>query len=865
MNQQSPPKNSFARKVARWIRRQRAASQKRRAEYLHLGGDKRLRRLMINLHPESLFSFFTSWDGMWFVFRIVVTAILFLSLLVTFAYFYYRGEAPATVLDLQSCAEGRISKFYDRTGQTLLWELKEGTDCQPVQLDDISTYLIDGVISMEDKDFFNHPGYKVTSIARSVVNNLLGKPRQGGSTITQQYIKNAVLKDTDRSYERKIKEMVLVPEIESKYSKRAILTAYLNTVNFGNAYGGIEAAAQGYFDKPAAKLTLDESALIVASMTAPNVYWNEPEVHLSRRDLVLSVMLADGKISQAEHDRALEVDTLAKVRRSDSAQVVSDTPAPHFILYARQQADQLICQSDSECLNLQSGGYKIITTLDLTTQQQMEEAIETSMTALKPAGYDNAALAVIDSGRKEVVALTGSRGFDHPNLGQFDNMAALRPPEDTWHPLLYAALLENSSDWGAGSIFYDYEALGWQQDEPFLGPVSFRRALAESITVPTAKAAYLSGEEKITQLADELGLMAPSACEIGCAIQQATGRDFTIRLAELANLYATLADDGLYQDLGYVRQITNSRGVTIYERDIDSYTLLDQQTTFIINDILSDAAFKPADLRRFDKLAFKGSTGGNPREKPFFAYTPAVVLAGWIGQQGPNSAEPPDSSEAATHQALLTANFFELYSGSTGQSWPRPNGLKILSTNAISGRAGSGPTDYYRSTYKPDTKPAVVRIDRVTGRLAGECTPEEALSERTTLALKPELPPGDPAYDAWLRPIWTHLGPQLDGSIPSQIDNLHDCDDQPPQLDVDKSGNCQQSCRLTIKATAGTHDLQSIIIKANREGVQDVTKPVNGRSATVNYTYDGQQTDARSLRVEVVDKALYRNSSLLSL
>ena len=856
-----PPPGSFARKLARWVRRQRAASQKRRSEYLHLGGDKRLRRLLINLHPESLFSFFTSWDGMWFVFRIAVAAVLVFSVLVTFAYFYYRGEAPATVLELQSCAEGRVNEFYDRTGRTLLWRLKEGTDCRPVQLDEISTDLIDAVISMEDKDFFSHPGYKVTSIARSAVNNLLGRPRQGGSTITQQYVKNAILKDTDRSYERKIKEIVLVPEIEASYTKREILAAYLNTVNFGNSYGGVEAAAQGYFGKPAAALGLDESAALVAAVVAPNVIWNDPEAHLARRDLVLSVMLADGKISRAEYDRALAADTFAGVRPGGDSWLADDTAAPHFVLQARLRADRLICQSGSECLNLRAGGYKIITTLDLKAQRQVEEAIEVSLAAIGPAGYDNAALAVIDSASKEVLALAGSRGFDHPELGQFDNISAARPPEDTWHPLVYAALLENGGGWGGGSVFYDYETLGWQLAESFLGPVSLRRALAESVATPAAKAAYLAGESNITRLAAKLGLPEAEAC----AVRHAAARDFNVRLSELAGLYATLADGGLYQDLGYVSRIDNGRGTTIYERESDAYEVLDPQTAYIINHVLADAAYKPAGLRGRTDLAFKGSASGNPREKPFFAYTPAVVLAGWIGQQSGGGAGAPDESEAAAHQAVLAGNFFDLRGESPGGFWPRPAGLQNLRLDAVTGRPGAGPADYYPAGYKPGTEPAVVRIDRATGLLAGDCTPAQALGELTTSALKPELGAEDPAYDAWLRPVWANLGARLDGSIPAAIDDLHDCDDLRPRLEISKNGNCRQGCRLTIRAAAGTHDLHSIVIKANRPDVEDVAKRISGRSATVSYTYSDRQAGARSLRIEVVDEALYRGSATVDL
>ena len=329
----------------------------------------------------------------------------------------------------------------------------------------------------------------------------------------------------------------------------------------------------------------------------------------------------------------------------------------------------------------------------------------------------------------------------------------------------------------------------------------------------------------------------------------------------MANFYATLADNGLYQELGYIRQITNAAGTTIYERDIDSYEVLDPQTAYIVNDILADPDFKPAGLRGRSNLAFKSSNPENDKEGFFFAYTPAGVLAGWVGKQ---AAEAGGGSDTVAAQTLLVNDFLQGYDGD-GRQWPRPGGLRTLNVDPLSGKPGSGPADLFPSGYATDSEPLAIRVDRVSGQLAGACTPESALMELTSRALRAELPADDPAYHDWLRPVWVNLGSRLDGSVPSQIDSLHACDDRPPSLSVDKSGNCQRNCRLTVKATAGTHGLQAIIIKANREGVQDVRRPISGREAEVSYTYSNQESDARNLRIEVVDEALYSDSLTIDL
>ena len=761
MDQEPPKQRSLARKIASRLRRYRAASQKRRSEYLYLSGDKRWRRLLVNLHPESLFSFFTSWDGLWFVFRIGVAAVLALAVLVTFAYFHYRHEAPATILELQSCVEGRITEFYDRTGRELLWSLREGTDCQPVHLSEVSPYFIDALISMEDKDFFRHPGYKVTSIARSVVNNLLGRPLQGGSTITQQYIKNAILKDSDRSYERKLKEIVLVPELEDAYSKEEILTAYLNTIPFGSTYGGVEAASRGYLGKPAASLTLDEAALMVASISAPNIFWNDPQRHLERRDLVLQVMLADGKISQSEHEAAKAVDSLSKVR-PEATETDRSAPPPGFIMAAREQAEELICSLQSQCLNLEDGGYRIITSLSLSVQEEAETAVAAALEAEGEDGYGNAGLLIVDSGSKEVLALTDRAGEEKNQL------VKPRQPGNLWQPLVYTGLLETGS-WGAGRIMYDYPTFDFETLDDFQGPVSLRHALGESLLTPAVKAAYLAGYADLRALAGRLGL-SMTACEENCAFQQGGGVGFTVGLHDLTSLYATFADDGRYQDIGYVRRIANRDGKTIYKRQTEASPSLDAATAFMVNDILSDSSFKPPALRKYADLAFRGVYTDNFTDNPFVAYTPETVIAGWVG--GPTAeADVAGKTAAAETQSGLIEAFLKLYGRESG-SWQRPDGLKLLRTNQTSGRIGSGTADFYPAGFYPADLPAATfKVNTSTGLLVGGCPAGENQRSLTTRALVPELADDDPAYGAWMRPILIKLGSRLDSNIPSQADD----------------------------------------------------------------------------------------------
>ena len=873
MNQQKPQNpRTILHKLRLWLRKRRAVSQKRRSEYLHLSGDNRWQRLLINLHPESLFSFFTSRAGIWFVFKICTTIFLLFLLIITFAYFYYRREVPATVLELQSCVEGQTTEFYDRSGETLIWTIRKGTECERIQLADISPYLINAIISTEDKDFFQHPGYKITSIARSVINNLLNQPTQGGSTITQQYIKNTILKDSSRSYERKIKEIILVPEIESIYSKEEILTAYLNTISFGSIYSGVEASAQGYFGKPASVLTLDEAALLVASVPAPNFMWNNPQEHLARRDFVLNAMLQNNKISQSQFDEAIKIDTLAKVKRSDRL-ISDDVIAPYFALEAQRELHDWLCANadhPADCDNPQTDGYKIITTLDLETQRIIEATMTEAIDQLEKNNYNNAALLILDNHTREVIGLNGGRDFHYPDFGQVNHTAKPRAPENIWHPLIYAVLLENNSQWGAGRTLYDYQTFKLEQEE-FLGPVSLRRALAESILTPTIKAAYIAENEQITQFANDLGLEI-TECQKDCHIQQTLTTDFKLRLDDLANTYATFSNDGQHQKMSYIRQVFDSYDKTIYQKESQTHEIFNPQTAYMINHILTDADFKHPTLRQHSGLAVKANVSDDFQDNPFVAYTSSITMAGWVGEQLPEPDAPLKNQATATDaQAILINNFLKNYKiqNGTDAKWKKPSGLQTLQTNLASGRITTqgGKADYYSDTFRSGlvSGQTIVQIDRATGKLASQCTPDSSLDTLETYSLVAELASDDPVYRAWMQPIWQNLATRLDSSIPDTVDDLHKCNDKTPSIDVQKNGDCQTGCQLTIKATAGTHDLKTINIKSSDENFQDVSKSISGRVTEINYDHKNLNSSVRALRFEVVDQAFYSDYVIIDL
>ena len=834
----------------------------RAAKRLYLptkSGKQRWRKLLLNLHPDGLYSFFTSKRGLWFLVKVGLVGFVLFSSLAIGAYFYYRQQVPATVLDLQSCLDAQTIKFYDRTGKQLLWTTRSGDQCKQIALKDISQDFLDAVISVEDVNFYEHPGYRVTSILRAALGNLLGQPTAGGSTITQQYIKNAVLKDSRRNFERKIREIILVPELENTFSKDEILTAYLNTVSFGSVYYGVEAAAQGYFGKKARNLTLDEAALLVAAMPAPNYFWEHPTTHLKHRDLVLDRMLLHQKITQAEYKQAKAEATLSKVKRERLSQQ-NDGQAPYYVLAAQRQLPALFCPTEAisatTCHNFPTSDLQIITNLDLKMQTLVEQTVAATLDNLNEADYDNAALVVIDNRNGQVLALNGGYDFQDPDYGQIDHLSQPHNPHQVWHPLLYATLLHEQSQWGAGRTLYDYPTFQQLPNPTPRGAVSLRQALQQSLLTPTAKVAYLATPTGINKLANKFELQEFLSCRTNCHIAHATTDAVTARLDLLANSYATFGRNGLHHNISYVRRVTNNHRDTLYRWERQPHRVLNEASAYMMNQILTDQRHRNYNWSLPANLGVKAGTSANLADNPIVAYNANIALGGWVGK----NLKKQDSSRtvASTHRAQndLISGFWQRYQPSRTYPFPTSTTVQQLRTDQRSGRivATGGVLDYYAQAFAPNRLvKAVATIDSLSGKLATDCTPKRARQTQPVGNLIAELPLADRQYRTWMRPVWQALNIRL----PSGRDDFHDCQDKPPQISFEQRGDCTQSCRLITRLKAGKHDLKHVALLANQKVVPGGLHQISGRSASVTYTYQHQQDEPVTLRLEVVDEGLY--------
>ena len=872
---------------------------RRQAAYLSSLPETRFRRLLHKLHPLKILRFIFSVRGLLLGLKIAVVAAVVAAAAGAGLYLYYRRDVPASIASLQSCVEGQTTKYYDRTGETLLWASKSDFDCQPVQLEEVSHHLVNALITAEDRDFYDHGGFEVEAILRAGWNNLRNEKTQGGSTITQQYIKNAILQDRSRTFDRKIREIILAVELERTFEKDEILTAYLNTVSFGSIYSGIEAASRGYFGKPAAELSLDESTLLVATLPAPSLYWNDPAAHASRQRWVLGQMKAAGQISETEYAAAAGTDTLSKVKTS--FEQYEGIKAPHFILEAERRLTAELCaverdeDPEANCDGIRLRGYKVVTTLDLRTQDLAERAVDEVVPTVAHLDFDNAAAVAVDVESGKVLALVGSRDFAYEGFGQNNTVAQLRDPGSAFKVFDYGALIESGSDWGPGSVFYDYETVfddrDWVAvnfDGRHAGPITMRRALGRSLNVPAVKAMYVAGMENVHRFAYRTGIETPFPCDGGCGVASAIGAGTEVRLDELSNAYATFSRGGVYLPLTYVDRVYDAEGRLLRRWRQRPERVFRNETAYLINHILADEAARYTTAFNLDPaegitMAVKTGTDDQYVNNWIVGYTKSVVFGTWMGYHDEAKKHEDNRLETVAPKALMLKPFMEDYHrglpADKKNHWVRPAGIQAVEIDLVTGYQTTAETrddarrpsrvDLFPSWYVPQIAPEAEReiaVDVVTGRLAGDCTPDRAVRRGLGTRIRSEIAPDDPFYDNWQTPVFNGLleNLQIIGYTGAE-DNLHDCADRRPQIRlVSRPDRCADVCSVEIEVSAGTFDLRRIdAVHDNRSLASwEIDGETEGRLRRLTYDYRpleaGSPAEVRGLLTfEVVDEALY--------
>lgn len=823
------------------------------------------KKFIYYLNPKNFWSFWFSRRGAIFGLKIFGVALVIMLLITGGLFAYFRKDLDAIRPgEIAKRVQTTVNTYYDRNGQ-LLWEDKgDGNYKLVVDSKDISQYLKDATVAIEDQNFYSHNGVSISGLARAVVNNATGGEIQGGSTLTQQLVKQVFFADEAQNrglsgIPRKIKELILSIEVERMYNKDQILTLYLNESPYGGRRNGAESGAQTYFGKSAKDLTIAEAALLASIPQNPSVY--DPYNTfghtglISRQQQVIENMRSMGKITKEEAEAAKAVPIMDTIKPVSTQ--YDGIKAPHFVQMVREQLQEQLGVGV-----VGKGGLKITTSLDLRVQTKLEEAMNDMFASRVPinAGFTNGASTVEDVKTGQIVAMVGSRDFRYEGFGQDNAATAYIQPGSTIKPLVYSELFQQkpsgSMNYGSGSILKDenidsiYGAKLFNADRSFKGDIPIRISLATSRNVPAVKAMYISGVEPTLKTIHELG--GKSYCTQGVETQAGLSAAIGgcgIKQVDLVNGFASLARGGVAKDQSSVIEVKNNSNETLYKWTDNSKRVIDAQSAYIVSDILSDdnARSSLAGYRATGmyipgvKTATKTGTsdkGGYAKDIWMVSYSPVLTMAVWLGNSDTTILRNGNSLLPGSIIAkVMSYAHTEVYAKDgkwTSGDWiPQPNGLQ---------RVGN---ELYPSWWNKDQGQtnAKLKFDSVSKKKATNCTPDAAIVE---LDVKKYIDPIT-KKDAFISP---------DGYDASKDDDVHKCEDVKPSVSVSITpGSEVDTYTVTANVTKGTFNIKNVALYAGDTLLANLP-------AGSSYSFSGKlPTGATTVSATVTDEGLYSATS----
>lgn len=722
-------------------------------------------------------------------------AIVILGFLFTLGFIAFISRDLPNPNSLTERAISQTTKIYDRTGEHLLYEifgdenrtlktLQEGFCGAGEELDlnenGIPIYAVYATIAAEDRSFCEHNGFDIKGILRSVLRNVLGGSKVGGSTLTQQLVKNAILSN-EKTYTRKIKELILSIELERRYTKDEILQIYLNEIPYGSTYYGIEAAAQNYYNKSVNELTVAQAATLAGIPKATTYYINNPDMLLARRNYILDSMLELGFISQEDHATAIQEDTAVELS-------FTNIDAPHFVLYVKEQLEETYGQRAVE-----EGGLRVITTLDYDKQMIAEEEVARVVEEDgETYNFTNAALVAIDPKTGQILSMVGSKDyFDDEIDGQVNVATRLRQPGSSFKPIVYTKSFEmgytpNTVLWDVLTTFPtvtgNYQPKNYDQKEH--GPIRLKDALQGSLNIPAVKMVYMVGVENALDFATSLGYSSfGDHSAFGLSLVLGGGE---VKLLEHTNAYATFANEGKRNEISSILRVEDADGVVLEEwKQRDEKQVIDENVARTLSYVLSDNEARTPYFGASNYLqlgsrpvAAKTGTTNDNRDAWLLGYTPSLAVGVWAGN---NDNEQMSSKAGGSSVAGPIWNAFmkRVLEGTPVESFTAPI-IKQTGKAVLDGEISS----------------TTVVVDRASGKLATEFTPvsyrEERLYTEYHSILQyvdradptgpvPENPSDDPQYEAWENAIQTWItkkeeetGVQIRNEAPpTEQDDLH--------------------------------------------------------------------------------------------
>lgn len=726
------------------------------------------------------------------------------------------------------------TQIFDRTGNNLLYEIYGDEKRTLVSLEDIPDYLEHATIAIEDKNFYKHSGVSMWGIFRSLITNVLRGEKAGGSTMTQQFIKNAIL-TSEKKYTRKIKEVILAYQLEKKFSKDEILRMYLNEIPYGSTAYGVQAASQRYFGKNVQDINLAEAAILAALPQAPTRYspfGSNKDLLIGRQQYILDIMVEQGYISEAEAEEAKDTEL-------EFTTQFTDIEAPHFVMYVKE----LLTEKYGERV-VEEGGLKVITTLDYEKQKIAEEIIEERVPNNESRyNAENAALVAIDTKTGQILTMVGSRNyFDDEIDGQVNVSIRDRQPGSSFKPMAYVTAFEKGYNpdtmlFDLKTDFGDYSPSNYDGAER--GPLSMRTALAGSLNIPAVKTLYLAGVNNVLETAHDLGYTTLNDPDrYGLSLVLGGGE---VKLLEHVTAYAALAREGVYHPNTAVLRVEDREGKVLEEyKESKGLEVIDKTAVQQLNSILTDNSARSFAFGAANNLtlpdrpvAAKTGTTNDYRDAWTMGYTPSIAAGVWAGNN--DNSEMSRGAAGAVVAAPIWNEFMK----------------KTLTGT---------PVETFHSPPENDSEKPILKgeIDSTTKRIVDifseKLIPEKCLDSYPEKYIKeadykethtilhfvdkndpqgtpPENPANDPQYSKWEAPVraWA----EKNGYIFPGQEVYEDCDNRPtsdqPTITIKKPiENAvldEDSFSISIKSSASSnHRLSKVEYFIDKTLVESVTK-----------------------------------------
>lgn len=819
------------------------------------------------------------------------------------------------------------SVIMDRNGK-VLYSIHGKENRKNVPLDKISKYAPIAAVSIEDDQFYEHMGIDIPALMKAVCSELnLCSQARGGSTITQQFARNAFL-TADQTYSRKSKEILIALKLESKYTKDEIMEFYLNRIPYGSNIYGIEVASQTFFGKPAADLNIAESAILASipkSTTTffpygTNVYAkiNLEEAEILKQDFRTEQDLVDastdylskgllGKtysFGQGDQKRDIYVkgrvafvlermellgyitaEEREKAQKEADEMVFKpfrqDITAPHFVMYVKQ-----ILEEKYSAEEVEKGGFKVTTTLDLDLQKAAEEAIAKQAPKNEAYQVNNAGLISVDPDNGHIMAMVGSKDYWNDEIEGKNNMT-LRPrqPGSSFKPIVYAAAFVKG--YAPSTVLYDVKTsfgnyTPKNYDGTFKGPITIRGALGSSLNIPAVKAGYLAGIPNVLDLARKMGIALNNPDDwYGLPVSLGSGE---ARPLDMALAYSVFANGGYKVDPVAILKIEDKNGGILeeYQEPKNKKSILDPQVAFLVNDVLSDASARPGDFWK-NALSIPGQvaaakTGTStkppikgvvyPQDNWTIGYVRNLTTAVWAGNT--NGTHLRVDADGLNVAAPIWKNYMIKATQKVEKApFDKPEGIKWVKVAKRSGKLPSKstpPGDVVSAVFASFSVPTefdnsykIVEIDKVSGKLATEWTPEESREKKAFYihhSILPDNKQWESAVQAWARASGQSAQP------PTEYDDVHTKETMSvkPEIFITSPGSGAtvsppgMSVRVNAKSPAGVKKVDFFF-----DGTLVSTSTVAPFTGNIKLSSDLPDNSTHTIKAVIYDD-LFRSS-----